>query len=167
MAANQPSFSFAMFPAEMVAAVAQDAARDAVRVGLFLDSLGLRATREKPMPMPARFLLHLGAALRLLVWEAQGFYPHRQVGLPAAREVIREAFRSLDDPVADPTGLCVTVLRLSVERFAWNGQRDLGADVALDDLTADAALDALAEYLWASRHAGAVAVSPQLGASDA
>jgi hypothetical protein len=136
----------------MVAVVAADAARDADRVCLFLGFLGLRGSPENPMPMPAVFLLHLGAASRLLTWELQSFLD-RTAGLPEARQAIRDAFQSLHDPKADAADLCVKVLRHSLERFAWNGRRDLDADVALDDLTGDdAALDALAEFLWASRH---------------
>jgi hypothetical protein len=161
MAAIQPAFSLDDFPAEMLTAVAVDAARDAERVGHFLDHLGLGATPEKPRPMPAGFLLYLGAALRLLAWEVQGFYFHRSAGLPDARQAIREAFLSLHDPKADPSELGIAAMRLSVERFAWHGQPELQADVALDDLVDDAALDALAEYLWANRHAGAVMSSPQ------
>jgi hypothetical protein len=145
----------------MVSAVAVDAARDTDRVGLFLDALGIRATPEQPKPMPAGFLLHLGAALRLHDWEAQGFFFHRTAGLPPAREVIQDAFRSLDGPDAGPPEVCVTVLRLSLELFAWDRLHDLDADVALDYLTEDVALDVLAEYLWASRHAGPGTQSPQ------
>jgi hypothetical protein len=138
------------FPGEMVTAVAVDAARDAERVRLFLKHLGIEAAPDKPCRLPAGFLLHLGAALRLLAWETQGFFCHRAAGLPEARQAIRDAFRSR----ADPTELSVAVLRLSVERFAWSGPLDLTADVALDDLTDEAALDALAEFLWATRHTG-------------
>jgi hypothetical protein len=53
-------------------------------------------------------------------------------------------------------------VRLSVERFAWHGPRDLAADVALDELTDDAALDALAEYLWATRRAGTATDGPDM-----
>lgn len=113
----------------MVSSVAVKAAHDAERVVLFLDKLGVRAE----LRLPERFLLHLGASLRLLVWEAQGFFFNRQAGLPAAREVIRDAFLSLNDAAADPTELCVAVLRLSVERFAWSGWCDLEARVAVDD----------------------------------
>jgi hypothetical protein len=101
--------------------------------------------------MPAGFLLHLAAALRLLSSEAQGFFPHREAGLPEARQAIRDAFLALTDPDADPTELCVAVLRLSVERFAWSGPPDLGADVALDEAPEDALLEALADFLWAHR----------------
>lgn len=151
MAAVPPSFAVNDFPAEMVAAVAADAARDADRVGLFLDNLGFRGTPEKPTPMPAGFLFHLAAALRLLGWEGQGFFLHREAGLPEARQAIRDAFRALADSDADSTELSVAVLRLSVERFAWSGLPDLGADVALDEAQEDALLEALADFLWAHR----------------
>ena len=101
--------------------------------------------------LPARFLRHLRVGLRLFLWELQGFFFHREVGLGKARDVIQDAFLSLDDADADPTALSRTVLRLSVERFAWNGPGELGAEVALDDALEDAALDALAAYLWACR----------------
>ena len=161
MDANQQALSEADFACDLVTAVTVDAARDASRVVFFLDALGLEATPEKPMSLPSRFLLQLGAALRLLDWEAQGFSFHRAVGLPEAREVIRHAFGSLNDSTVDWKDLCVCVLRLSLERFAWHGWRDLAADVAVDDLDDDAALDALAEYLWATRHAGPVTDDPQ------
>jgi hypothetical protein len=138
-------------PTDMVASVADSAARDADRVGLFLHELGLSASPDQPRSLPARFLLHLAAALRLLVWETQGFFFHHDAGLPPARQAIRDAFHALHDPNANPSAFCVSVLRLSLERFAWNGPRDLQADIALDDLNEDAALDVLAEFLWASR----------------
>jgi hypothetical protein len=161
MAANPPAFSVTDFPADMVSAVALDASRDADRVGFFLEQLGLGATPDKPLQLPAGFLLSLGAALRLLNWEAQGFFIHREAGLPDAQQAIRDAFSSINDPDADPTDRCVAVMSLSVERFAWHGPRDLAADVALDDLSPDAALDALAAYLWANRHAGPAVAGPQ------
>jgi len=151
MAAIQSSLSISDIPADMVAAVAANAARDADCVELFLNHLGLGATPERPRPMPPGFLLHLGAALRLLSWEAQGFFFHRAAGLPEARQAIRAAFESLAEPDADPTEFCVAVLRLSVERFAWSGPPELGADVALDEAQEDALLEALADFLWARR----------------
>ena len=151
MAANHPIFSIADLPADMVTAVEFDASRDADRVILFLNSLGLGASPEKPMSIPGVFLLHLGAALRLLSWEAKDFFFHFAAGLPKARQAIRDAFKSLDNPNADATELCVAILRLSVERFAWSGPTDLGADVSLDEVQEDILLDAMADFLWASR----------------
>ena len=158
MVAAQTS-SIADFPAEMVAAVAAEADLQAERVARFLVALGPEAIPKHMMTFG--FLLHLGAALRLSKWESQGFSFHRAAGLPDAAQAIRDTIRSLQHSTADPTELCVAVLRLSIEKFAWDGPRYLDADVALDDLTEDAALEALAEYLWATRHAGAVAEGTQ------
>jgi hypothetical protein len=148
----KPTSSLNAFPTDLVNAVAASAARDADAVGLFLRELGLSATPEQPRRLPVSFLLHLAAALRLLAWETQGFCFHHAAGLPAARQAIHDAFRTLHDPDAHPSELCVSVLRLTLERFAWNGPRDLQTDIALDDLSDEAALDVLAEFLWASRH---------------
>jgi hypothetical protein len=139
-------------PTDLVNAATAAAARDAEHVGLFLRELGLVGTPEQPVPLPARFLFHLAAALRLLVWESQGFFLHQAAGLPSADQALDDAFAALLDPSADPTELGIQVLRLSLERFAWHGLGELNADIALDDLTDDAALDVLAEFLWASRH---------------
>jgi hypothetical protein len=57
----------------------------------------------------------------------------------------------LGDPAADPTELCVAVLRLSAERFAWSGPPEVGADIALDEAHEDILLEALADFLWAQR----------------
>jgi hypothetical protein len=140
------------FPADMVSAVATSAARDADAVGLFLRELGLSASPDQPRRLPARFLRHLAAGLRLLLWETQGFFFHQAAGLPSAHQAIGDAFQALHDPNADSREFCIRVLRLSLERFAWNGPRELQADIALDDMNDDAALDVLAEFLWASRH---------------
>jgi hypothetical protein len=46
-----------------------------------------------------------------------------------------------------------------VERFAWHGRRDWNAAVVLDPLEDDAALDALAEFLFKHRHIGPLALT--------
>ena len=106
------------YPADLVRAVAVDAARDACRVARFLEVLGLGATPDKPRSMPAGFLLLLGAALRLMGWEEQGFSFHRGTGLPDGQQALSIALESLCDPNADPTALCIAVLRIAIERFA-------------------------------------------------
>jgi hypothetical protein len=151
MAATQLAFSVADYPTEMVAAAAFEGARDADRVCRFLRYLGLDASPDRPRLMPPNFLLHLGAALRLLVWEVQGFFFHRAAGLPEARQAIRDAVLSLNNPNADSTELCQTVFRLSIERFAWSGPPELGVDVTLDEAQEDMLLNALADFLWTNR----------------
>jgi hypothetical protein len=150
MAAN-PLLPAVDVPHDIVTAIARDAARDAERVGLFLTQLGLKTTPEKPLALPAGFLCHLGAALRLLEWEGQGFFFHIDAGVPKAQQAIHEAFLSFTESDADPIKLCTAVLRLSVERFSWSGPPELGADIALDEVQEDVLLEALADFLWEHR----------------
>jgi hypothetical protein len=151
MADRKPEFSIDAFPPEMVAAVPANAERDAESVACFLHHLGLEGEPDNPLPLPPGFLLYLASALRLLDWETQGFSSHREAGLPEVRAAIIDAFRQVDDPNADAKPFCVAVLRLAVERFAWGGQTELGADVALEDPQEELLLEALADFLWANR----------------
>jgi hypothetical protein len=151
MVASRSFAGFNEFPDAMVSAVATDAARDADRVRMFLSALGILPSPEKPLSLPARFLLHLGAGLRLLSWEANGFFAHREVGLPEARAVIRDAFQSLNNSGVDPAELCIRVMGLSIERFAWTAPAELGTDVSLAEADEDALQEALADFLWAHR----------------
>ena len=136
-------------PPEMIAAVEVDAERHAEAVVEFLGTLPedhLPRGRQTP-----HFLLQLAAALRLRRWEAEGFFFHREVGLPEADQAVREALVSPNAVAADPTAFCLAVLRLTVERFAWSGPRELGVDVAVNEANEDSLLEALAEFLWAHR----------------
>src|SRR5205085_993171 len=105
--------------------------------------------------LPADFLLDLGAAMRLLAWEQAGLTLHRESGLPPAAEAATQVFL---DAVPSAAGrrwpnlwLCKAVLRLSVDRFAWAGGRDLRADVLLGFPDEDALVEALAGFLWDHR----------------
>jgi hypothetical protein len=167
MVATQSVPGIAEFPREMIAAAEADADRDADRVIEFLNAIGLGATPENPQPLPANFVLRLATGLRLLAWEALGYSLHRDAGLPAAQDVIRDAFCSLLKPAASARDLDVAVMRLSLERFAWSGRSLLDAEIMLDLFNDEAALDALAEYLWATRHNGPVAAGPQRGDDNA
>jgi hypothetical protein len=57
MALPATSVSFPHFPAEMLAAVKAEAARDADLVGVFLYGFGIRGTPDKPVALPRRFLI--------------------------------------------------------------------------------------------------------------
>lgn len=151
MAPEHSDTSLDEFPTELVDSVKARAERDAVSVAQFMGCLGLNATPEKPVPLPAGFLLSLAAALRLLAWEVRGFNFHREAGLPSASEAIRDAFERLLEKDAKPSPICNTVGRLALERFAWAGEPELGADVAIDDVDEELFLDALADFLWANR----------------
>ena len=140
-------------PNDLVRFVADDAARDANRVAIFLDVLGLQACPSKPITLPAGFLLDLGAALRLLLWERNGLRVHRDAGLPSAHEAIVSTFKGITNPNSCAWGeLSLRVLVLSVEHFAWSARFELEADILLDTPEEEAALDAMAQFLWDHRH---------------
>lgn len=152
MASEFLPLGFPQFSVEMVKAVAANAARDAERLVWFLNTLGLEATSEQPRSWPPEFLLHMSAGVRLLVWESQGHFLHREIGLPDARQVIHDAFLIVNESKAANTlNLCCAVWRLAIERFAWAGQSELGADISLDEVDEDLLHDAVADFLWAIR----------------
>lgn len=150
---DKPTSPARDFPPDMVNAVTAAAARDADAVGLFLRERGLTGTPQKPLKLPAGFLLDLAAALRLFAWDRQGFSFHHAAGLPPADQAILDTFDALGDANGKPTELCIAVQRLALEHLAWNGLIDWNADIALDDLSDETALDMLAEFLWKHRHA--------------
>jgi hypothetical protein len=142
----------------LVRAVALNAARDADRVALFLDALGARpagdGTSRPPLRLPSWFLLELGAALRLWIWEHSGIRLHLGAGLPPAGEALRAVFRRLtaaagDGATGEGTPLSRAVMGLFVEHFAWSGQQDLGAELLLGEADEDDLVGALADLIWA------------------
>ena len=154
--ATFPALTLSELPAEMVSSVAADAARDADRVGAFLDAFGIKAPADRPLHLPAAFLLDLGAALRLLAWEQQGLQLHREAGLPPAREVLADVLRQAANagssaPALPNHGLALTVLMLSVDRLAWSARGELNIDVALGEADEEAILAGLADFLWEHR----------------
>jgi len=139
-------------PAELVTAIAEDADRDADRVGLFLRRLGLEGSAHGPLLLPASFLLNLGAALRLLDWELRGLRVHIEEGLPSAQEAVRAAFLAVsaqsNAPISTTGMLAYRVMTLFIERFAWNARKELDAQVTLEEADEDRILEELADYLW-------------------
>ncbi len=141
-------------PPDLVRAVADEAERDADRVGLLLTTLGLQPS----IRLSFEFLLALGAALRLCHWEQNGIDLHLRAGLPPARQVLDEVFRTAIGNAAPEAAertrnVASRVAAFFVERFAWNGRAELGADLTLGPADEDALLDGLADFLWANRPA--------------
>src|SRR3954451_8327325 len=77
----------AAYPPELIARVAEQAARDADLTAHFLKGVGLAPPAGTTRPLPSGFLLELGAALRLLAWEVDGL-DLNESGLPTARDAI-------------------------------------------------------------------------------
>ena len=143
------------FPTELVTAVVGEASRDAERVDVFLKRLGLENCANRTVQLPAHFFLDLGAALRLLDWEERGIGVHLDVGLPPARQAVREVLLSLtampDSPSTPADSLAYRVMIVFIEHFAWSGCAELGADVTLGETHEEAFLELLADFLWEHR----------------
>jgi hypothetical protein len=140
---------------DMIDAVASQAESDAELVVAFLDEIGLPASPDKPVGLPGAFLLDLGAALRMAEWERAGLRAHLEAGLAPACQALDEASRLLRDHTDHGPSLAHRVMVVFVERFAWHGRSDWNAAVVLDSIVDDAALDAVAEFLYNHRQAGA------------
>ena len=145
----------AAFPPELIASVAERAAEDANLVAQFLGAADLIPPEGGNKRLPARVLLGLGAAMRLLTWEVGGLDLAR-LGLPAPDVAVLDALGVPENPTHGPRSpvpfLSSVVFRFGVERLAWCGPATLGAEVLLDDLDEDALVEVLARYLWDRRH---------------
>jgi hypothetical protein len=152
MAHNPLSAKPRELPSDLLQAVARDAECDADWVGVFLTTGGLKP----PLRVPMELLLGLGAALRLFRWELSGITIHLAAGLPPARQALHEVVRAATGQ-AEPglverlKTLYSRVLSVFVERFAWNGRVELGADLTLDPADEEALLNGLADFLWDHR----------------
>jgi hypothetical protein len=136
--------------------VAIQAEADARRVCLFLEAVGVSATPERPVPLPAHFLLDLAGALRLLIWERSGLRPQRIGNLPLARHALREVLLSAATPqrdceIGEPGVLARRVVAAWIDHFAWHARVELGVDVLVEEADEDALLEALADFLWDHR----------------
>jgi hypothetical protein len=152
--------SLAAYPPELIARFAEQAAGDGDMTVHFLKVVGLAPPPGETLELPSDFLLELGAAMRLLAWERDGLVVHES-GLPTARDAIRQAFRGLLQCIQDPfspapaSSLCRDVFRVTVERLAWVGPRDLHAEIVLDLPDEDALVESMARFLWDRRRAPA------------
>ncbi len=145
-------------PPELVRYATDEAVRDADEVIAFLKGVGLAPSPGGTAALPPGVLLDLGAVVRLRRWEAAGVSIHRDAGLPSAHGSLELVIRTLVTAAANPPAIKVagalarSVFDLTVTRFAWAAQPDLGADIALDITDEDALVEAVAQYLWTHRH---------------
>jgi hypothetical protein len=121
------------------------------------DRAGIDAATARSCPLPAGFLLDLGAVIQLALWEDAGLTVHIEAGLPtsdvAAKELERRAKLG---PSAFATvtrlDLWFKVKEIWAEHFAWQGEEMFGAEIALARIDDDVLVNALADFLWRNRH---------------
>ncbi len=143
-----------LYPAEPIDRVVQQAAYDAGLTAHALAVVGLASPPGKTRSLPREFLLELGAALRLMVWELDGL-DLQELGLPTAQDAITGAFLGAVQQIRDPSypasSLSRTVLEITIERFAWAGPRELQAEIMFETPDEDALVEAMARLLWDHR----------------
>jgi hypothetical protein len=147
-------------PEALIRATVRQAEDDADRVGQFLEDFGFRSpeARTTPLALPPALLMGLAAVLRLHAWEQDGVRRHLPVDLPTARDAVRDLFCAMVDRSAPgrleafANGLTLRVYAVWMVHFAWDGLEVLGADLVLGDAEEDALADALARFLWNTRH---------------
>src|SRR4051812_4778876 len=154
------------FPTDLVDRVVGQAAEDADRVAGLLGAMGLAPPPGEVRRVPAEFLLDLGAASRLIAWEAQGLTMHIEAGLPSAKQALLDALQNFlkrrSDPSAPHSSLGADLLAFVVQRLAWRGPACLGAEILLDVPDEDVLIDAVARILWRGCHAGGEGVKGSL-----
>jgi hypothetical protein len=114
-----------------------------------------------PLTLPAEFLLEVGAVAQLLDWKLNGFAKvlgddvadAGQLANQLGERARRHADGFVDQDASTAAKLSRKVLRLWIERFAWNSPSELGCDLVLPELDDDEDLvGCLADILWRHRH---------------
>lgn len=144
-------------PAEILAVVAGGGERTMEAAVALFGLMGFPHPRpgEAVLRIPASFLGGLAFVHRAHRWEAGGFFEHRALGLPTAADLLGELMRLAAGPSWD--GLdrffrsLIPGFVAVAHRFAAQGHRLLGAEVALGEPDEDALVEALAQLCWANR----------------
>lgn len=140
-----------VFSDHQIQAIVRHARRMADLTAATMDATGLLP--QRPVSLPAGFLLELGAVLQLRLWERQGLRQHLDADLPtfrlAADHLAARASRGpseFEGPEAAP--LSQRVLRAWMEHFAWEGPCLLEADIVVGPVNEDQFAEAMAEFVW-------------------
>jgi hypothetical protein len=139
-------------PSDLMEAIVTQAKLDADRVSAFLRALGFPDVPDNPAGIVRTFLLELKAAFRLREWERNGIPTTQEFGLPRWEEALKYAFGLLRGDHDPGPQLFERVSLLFVYRFAWHARREWRATVAVGSFDDEASLDAVALFLWKTRH---------------
>lgn len=157
--------------ARIIEAVIREAYAQADLVTQFLKALGYWPKKKRSQDPPgiphdsqatARaegFLLNLGAALRIALWERAGLRPLLPDDLPTASEAFRNLMPAEDAVTAEHSQRAMPELARKVSEvhsrhFVLDGLATVGADIARPaaPVPEDEFVEALADFLWKHRH---------------
>ena len=139
-----------------IRAVVRHAKRAAELTAAALDATGLFP--EKPISLPAAFLLEFAAVLELGLWERQGLREFLKTDLPSYSEAAEAMLAKAKlGPAAfggpdDASSLSSRVLQAWIRHCAWEGPDLLHADFILGDVDEDQFAQVLADFVWQHRH---------------
>ena len=156
----QPSGPLSGIHPEVIAAVVFFAERQATLTAASLDAIiaeaSCRGDSFDGRGLPVGFLLELGAAAQLNIWETDGLRPLLPTDVPSYKTASTDLYARVQaDPLqfrnlASAT-LSKRVLRLWIERFCWSAPMMLDVDVTIDRIDEDLLIEAAAQLLWKHR----------------
>jgi len=141
-------------PDEVIQAATRHGERQAEMVVAAFDEHGLFP--QRPIGLPAGFLLELAAVMELGSWEQQGQRDHLDSELPTYREAA-DAFlaRAKQGSAAftspETVSLHNRVAQVWMKHFAWDGPDILQADCVIGDVDEEEFAQLLADFVWQHR----------------
>lgn len=121
------------------------------------DKAGIGKESARSCPLPAGFLLELGAVVQLWLWERAGLNAHIEAGLPSSKEAGQALERRAKLGAAEFDESRVDLWRrvnaFWIEHLAWDGQALLGAEITIDRGDDDSFVEEMAQFLWRNRGA--------------
>lgn len=114
-------------------------------------------SKEERKQLPFWMFAHLAAILAFKRWQHAGISQLASITLPSPTEVASDLARAIEtnDPtfkeVACPHTPCARFIRVMLERMAWEGHSDVGAEVLVGDPDEDSLIEAVAQLLWNCR----------------
>lgn len=132
-----------------------DGRYEAVQTAAFLKLWAKSLKPRKLPPLPAEFLLELGAVLRIAAWQLADLTTEMQADFPPAAELLRELVERLfykpesfsNDPQKCPAPLSTRSSRLWFRHCSWTATGQLGVDVVIRKPDPNLVLDLLIELL--------------------
>jgi hypothetical protein len=138
-----------------IRAVARHAEYKAHLTAAVLDATGLFP--ERPICLPAGYLLELAAVLELGMWERQGLRPFLNCDLPTFREaadaLLARANRgpaAFDSP-DDSSSLSSRLLRVWMKSFAWDSHEFFATNIVLGEVDEDQFVELMTQFVWKNR----------------